>query len=214
MTYKNMINGVLRRLREDVVTNWDDTDYSTMIGDLVNDSIALVQAAHNWSALFTEIDVSATQGTQEYTLTGLGEMGQVYDVYNDTLNNVVPQWTLAKVMRATDLGASGAQGPVVAFAFKDVTQASDDPDIVLWNVPDSSQTITFHVKQDQGPLSSNDTEIKVPTQPVLQYAWAYAREERGEGNFVSQFEKAKITLANYVSLDLERHPELGIWEPV
>ena len=37
MTYLNLVNGVLRRLREDEVSNVSESTYSKMVGDYVND---------------------------------------------------------------------------------------------------------------------------------------------------------------------------------
>ena len=45
MTYLNLVNNVLRRLREDVVTTVTNNTYSTMVGDFVNDAKELVETA-------------------------------------------------------------------------------------------------------------------------------------------------------------------------
>ncbi len=213
MTYLNVVNNVLRRLRETEVATYNETDYSTMIGDFVNDAIALVQSSHNWHALFAEIDVTTVASTQEYTLDGLGQQGQIYYVYNDTANGVVTPWSLAHMEMVTNIGSGGAEGDVHKYAFSSV-DTDDDPKVKFWNIPGSVQTITFHVKKDQSAASADATEILVPEQPVIQYAWAFAKEERGEGNFQAQFDKAKRILSDYISLDFERHPELGVWRVV
>ena len=51
MTYLNIVNNVLRRLREDTVDSVTETTYSTMVGDFVNDAKTLVEQAADWSAL-------------------------------------------------------------------------------------------------------------------------------------------------------------------
>jgi hypothetical protein len=38
MTYLNLVNNVLRRLREDEVSNVSESTYSAMVGDYVNDA--------------------------------------------------------------------------------------------------------------------------------------------------------------------------------
>ena len=38
MTYLDIVNNVLRRLREDTVSDITETPYSTMVGDFVNDA--------------------------------------------------------------------------------------------------------------------------------------------------------------------------------
>jgi hypothetical protein len=214
VTYLNLVNNVLRRMREDEVSTWNETEYSKMLGDFVNDAMSLCQSAHNWSALFTEIDINTVDGQQEYTLDGLGQMGQVYTAYNDTENSQLCQWPLKHMMLQTDLASGAAGGPAKYYSFKDVSATDDDPDILVWPIPNSVQTLTFHVKKEQGPMSADATELLIPEQPVIQYALAYAKEERGElgGNSpVVAFEKAKVTLSSYIALDAERHPEINTW---
>ena len=43
MTYLNLVNNVLRRLRETEVTSVQTTAYSKLIGDIVNDAKDLVE---------------------------------------------------------------------------------------------------------------------------------------------------------------------------
>ena len=45
MTYKELVNGVLRRLRESEVTSVQTNAYSKLIGDLINDAKDLVESA-------------------------------------------------------------------------------------------------------------------------------------------------------------------------
>ena len=42
MTYLNLVNNVLRRLREDEVSSVTDNTYSKMVGDFVNDAKKMV----------------------------------------------------------------------------------------------------------------------------------------------------------------------------
>ena len=63
MTYLDLINGVLRRLREDTVTTANETDYSQLVGEFVNDAKKQVELAHKWSALRTTVTLSTNVGT-------------------------------------------------------------------------------------------------------------------------------------------------------
>ena len=84
MTYLDLINNVLRRLREDVVTTASETDYSALIGDLVNDAKKIVENSYDWTALRETITVSTVDGTDTYSLTGSGDLAVVKDVLNTT----------------------------------------------------------------------------------------------------------------------------------
>lgn len=214
MTYLDIINNVLRRLREDEVSTWNETAYSTMAGDYINDAVSLVQSAHNWSALFTDIDVTTSSGTDEYTLDGLGQMGQIYTAYNDTDNCNLKQIPLRDLKRMVDFGEPGAQGAPSYYAFIEPA-SDDDPKIKVYPTPNATQTLRFSVKREQGIISDDATQLLVPEQPVIQYALAYLMEERGElggASALVAFERAKATLGSYVALDAERHPDVYRWE--
>lgn len=43
MTYLQLINSVLRKLREDEVTTSAESDYSKLIGDFINDALSNVE---------------------------------------------------------------------------------------------------------------------------------------------------------------------------
>ena len=66
MTYIDLINNVLRRLREDTVTTVDESSYSLMVGDFINDAKRLCEDATDWSALRQTLAVTTTQGTFSY----------------------------------------------------------------------------------------------------------------------------------------------------
>ena len=84
MTYIDLINNVLRRLREDTVDTANGTDYSALIGDLVNDAKKIVENSFDWTALRDSITLTTTSGTSEYSLTGSGDQAVVKDVMNTT----------------------------------------------------------------------------------------------------------------------------------
>lgn len=213
MTFLNVINNVLRRLREDEVTTWNENDYSTMIGDFVNDALAMCQSAHNWSAQFTEIDISTVASQQGYELDGLGQMGQIYDAYDDTNNAKLIQVSRANLKLQTDMGSGSTEGPPTKFAFNSVG-TDDDPTIEVWPIPDAVYTLRFQVKQEQDAMSADATELVIPEQPVIQYALVLAKEEKGElgGNSTEvAFAKARRVLTDYIALDMERNPDLAIW---
>lgn len=69
MTYLELVNAVLRRLRVSEVGSVNETAYSAMIGDLVNDSKSMAQDAWDWSALRTTLTVTTSADVFNYALT-------------------------------------------------------------------------------------------------------------------------------------------------
>ena len=86
MTYLNLVNNVLRRLREDEVTNVSESTYSKMVGDFVNDAKKLVENAWDWSALRSTLTITTAADDYTYSLTGSGNQGRVFRIINDTSN--------------------------------------------------------------------------------------------------------------------------------
>ena len=72
MTYLEIVNNVLKRLREPSVSAVTDNEYSQMIGTIVNDSKREIENTHTWNAMRTMIPVATTAGIQGYSVTGSG----------------------------------------------------------------------------------------------------------------------------------------------
>ena len=88
MTYLNLMNNVLRRLREEEVTTVNESTYSKMVGDFINDAKTTVEQAADWSALRNDpVIVSASvSGGNTYSLGGCGDDVKVMSAINDTQN--------------------------------------------------------------------------------------------------------------------------------
>lgn len=212
MTYLEIVNGVLRRLREETVSTYNETAYSTTIGDFVNDAVDWVQQRHQWSAQFSEITIATVASTQNYTIDGLGEFGQILDIINDTSNTRLRQISSQSMNTKTNMGGT-EEGSPLFFSFNG-TAADRDPQIDLWPIPDAVYSIKLRVFTKQATITNGNTEVVVPAQPVLQYAYALALRERGEvggSNFNEQLAIARSTLSEYIAADAERFPELQQW---
>ena len=89
MTYKDLVNGVLRRLRETTVSTVGANTYSALIGDLVNDAKDLVETAWDWSSLRTTLAINTSSGVSNYALTGSQNKIKALSVLNDTSDIVM-----------------------------------------------------------------------------------------------------------------------------
>ena len=84
MTYLQLVNSVLRRLREDEVTSVSQNSYSKLIGEFVNDAKRSVEDSYDWTALRTTLVVTTDDTTFNYVLTGSQNRMKLLDVINDT----------------------------------------------------------------------------------------------------------------------------------
>ena len=63
MTVLELVNDVLVRLREPVVTTYNETTYSTLIAKFINDAKRQVEDAFSWNALGATITVTTAAST-------------------------------------------------------------------------------------------------------------------------------------------------------
>lgn len=215
MTYLNLINSVLRRLREDEVTTVDESDYSKLIGDFVNDAVQVVENAWDWTVLRNTYSINTVAGTSTYTLTDFGTRSKIMYVHNETGNRYVHQESLRKI-RELALGTDNAQGTVSYFAIEGV-DANGDAKIRLYQTPSAVETLSIYTVKRSTSLSADADSTLLPTQPIIQLAFAYALRERGETGGQSAAEQlifAQEDLRNAIALDANQHPEELIWNVV
>ena len=86
MTFLNLMNNVLRRLREEEVSSVTESTFAKMTGDFINDAKHIVEESNDWSALRSTISISTTASDNTYSLTGVGNNVKVMSVINDTQN--------------------------------------------------------------------------------------------------------------------------------
>ena len=201
MTYLQIVNAVLRKLREDEVTTVNETEYSTLISDFVNDAVNNVESAWDWSSLRDTIVFTTQADEDTYSLTGFGIRGEVMSVYNNTKSRELRQRTkgyiIDKQVRSTQTGSP-------SYWALNGTDTNNDANIVLYPKPDDAYVITANVVLRDTSLVNDTDTTKLPTLPIVQLAFAYALRERGETGGQGAMEQivlAQNDLANAVALD-------------
>jgi hypothetical protein len=215
MTYLELVNAVMRRIREEEVTTVAESDYSKLIADFVNDAKRLVEDAWDWTALRATQTITTVAGTPLYSLTGFGTRGRVEYVHNETDNNIVRLESIARI-RELNLGTNGASGTINYYAV-DGLDANGDIQLRLYQTPSSAKTLTVYGVKRQADLSSDSDVLLIPSSPVINWAYAYALRERGETGGESGSEQAIFAqndVATAISLDAQYHPEELIWDTV
>ena len=208
MTYLELINDVLIRLREPVVTTNNQTAYSTLIGKFVNDAKRQVEDAFAWNALGTTITLSTTSGTYQYSLTGAGQKFQVIDVLNVTSNIGMKNIDFASMNRKQNF-STPVSGIPYEFCF-DGVDGNYDTKVTIYPRPDGVYSIPFSLAVPQATLTSGSTVIAVPDVLVVQNAYARALVERGEDGGLSSseaYQLYKSMLSDYIALEGTRYPE-------
>lgn len=208
MTYLELINDVLVRLRETTVSTTTETTYSTLIGKFVNDAKRQIEDAFSWNALGQTITVTTVASTSSYSLTGAGQKFQVMDVINTTSNVGLTNISFVDMNRKLNFTPLVNSIPT-EFAF-DGVDASYDTKVNLYPIPDGVYTIKFALTVPQATLSSGSTVVQVSDVLVAQNAYARALVERGEDGGLSSSEAYllyKAMLSDQIALEGTRYPE-------
>jgi len=215
MTYLELVNDVLLRLREQTVTTVSLTNYSSLIGKFVNDAKRQIEDAYDWNALGQEITITTSGSVYEYSLTGAGQKFRVSsDPLNTTSNVVMEVIPVGEMRRKQNLQPTVTAVPT-EYCFEGV-DGNGDAKVQLWGRPNGVYTIKFFLTIPQATLSSDSTSVLVPDVLVAQNAYARALVERGEDGGLNSSEAYalyKTMLSDYIALEATRFPEMQEFYP-
>jgi len=216
MTYLEIVNSILVRLREPTVSTVGLDAYSTLIGKFVNDAKRQVEDAYDWNVLGQEKTVTTTSGTYVYSLTGAGQKFRESSSPLNTTSNVVMRNISVSDMRQKQNFTPIVTNIPAQYCFEGV-DANGDVEVQLYGRPDGVYTIKFFLTIPQATLASDNTSVLVPDVVVEQNAYARALVERGEDGGLSSSEAYNLyrsMLADYISLEATRYPESQEFVPV
>lgn len=215
MTYLNIMNNVLRRLREEEVNSVNESTYSKMAGDFINDAKTIVEEAADWSALRTTIIINTVADDNTYSLTGCGDNVKVMSALNDTQNCFMEYQT--KDWFNDRLYISDEVSSAPQYYTYHGLDANGDTQFLVNPKPDGVYSLRFDVVKRQADLTSDNTNLLVPEKPVIHLAVALLARERGETGGTSTAEYFAIAdkyLSDAIAIDAAKHPEEMIFRTI
>jgi hypothetical protein len=215
MNYIQLVNAVLRRLRETEVSSVSDNAYSKLIGDFVNDAKRNVEDAYNWNSLSDTLTAVTADGIFNYVLVGSGQRFRVIDVLNDT-SDIEVLGASTRWMNQQFLLNPTHKGTPSYYNFNGV-DSNGDTQVDLFPIPNGVYNVRFNVILPQPLLSADADLLLVPYEPVIFLAYAKALAERGEDGGLPSSEAYglyKTSLADAISLESGRYGEESAWSPV
>lgn len=214
-TYLDIVNNVLKRLREPVVSSVTDTDYSQMISVLVNDAKREVEDAYDWNALTDTLSATTTAGVFNYILTGSQTRFRMIDVINDT-SKLVLRYGATTWMDRQFLLAPAQRSQPSYFNFNGVDE-NGDTQVDLYPIPDQAYNIRFNMIIPQPDLVDSGDRLYVPWHVVALLAYSKAIAERGEDSGVQSseaYQMYRLALADAVAIERNHYQEEMQWEAV
>ena len=185
MTFRELINEVLIRLREDTIaTDWSGnindsttvTDYQKVIGSLINDSKRNIESYHDWLILRETKEITTVSGTRNYNLDS-GQEIKIVDVVNQTDGQRLKQAS-RQLMNSVRYPTNNSGYPIY-YSFNGA-DSSNNLKIDLEPVPDTAHTLSFDMVKYQDELKTASTVLKIPDKVVIIGSWMRAVSERGE----------------------------------
>lgn len=216
MLYVELVNEVLKRLRENTVDAVNSTDYSQLIGVFVNEAKREVEDAHQWSVLDNDITITTSFGVRDYVLTGTNERTVIKFAYNLTRKWFLDNTTKANLVKLQELNFSPVYNQALRYT---VLKKNTDGTIVVRidPYPSSAETLVFNCRVPQGNLVASTDQLWIPAEPVILRAYSLAIAERGEdqgqGSMQAE-EKYKTSLRDHIAIDSNGNDEDNVWMAV
>jgi len=209
-TYLSLVNDVLVRLREPVVTTVTQTSYSSLIGKFINDTKRQVADAYDWDAFNKAVTVTTVSGqVGEYSLTNAGVRFKTMDVINTTR-----YYQLTPLSHVDhDVFYYTVPSPILNLPMYYTVQGVDtngDLKVKFWPVPDGVYSIRFSLIVPENDMSSDSDTTLLAKEPIILGAYARALVERGEDGGLSSSEAYalfKASMSDLIALELARSPE-------
>ena len=200
MTYLEIVNEVLRRLREDTVSTATESTYSKMIGSFVKQAYIDCANAYEWPQLDETQNASISASDSSFTITS-GDSGEgVHDIHS-VYNVTEETWLRPKSYKyiRDKLTSDDDQSTPIFYAYGGET-ADGTTTIYFYPISDASYTlkVSYNRKPDVNNTFSDSTFIKIPEIPIILKAYALAVSERGEDGG-----------AGYNEIDLQANMALG-----
>lgn len=209
MTYLQLINKVLARLRQDTVASLSDNG-ATLAGHFVNQAKEEIEDMGPWMALRAAQTVSASAGTASYLMSSTNERSyvvrdgrgvpQIYETTAGSKNLIqLIEWEEMRRLHNLDESVVQAQ-PIYAAIDRGATGLT----IKFYPTPASSRTYSVLCVVPQAELASISTSITIPSRPVWMYAAALYAMERGEemsGEPGSLMMQARSVINDFVLTD-------------
>lgn len=212
MTYLELINKVLVRLRQATVASLSDPG-AALVGHFVNQAKEEIEDIGPWKALRAEGLITTVAGTSTSTITGITTTERSY-IHSEKGCPQVFETTSASLRRRIQVIDYDTMTGLHEDNTSPTTQGR--PEYVAFNktasgliprffpIPDAVYTFKPVVVNPQAVLAVTSTALTIPSRPVWMLAVAYYAQERGEelsgepGGLMAQ---ARIAIDNAMLAD-------------
>jgi hypothetical protein len=194
----------------------EDTIYSRLVGEFVNDANRMVEDSWDWSNLRAVKEIITVADQTAYTIPNVSTAFKTLNVTNSTQKCFVNLGTQTELQSTLYIDPVTSTVPT-NYLYTGFNAANSGVDLSLYPVPDKAYTLQFNIVDRTEELTADASLLKAPSLPVVQFAHAMAVEERGEtgGTTAAMLTGiAKSSLSDAISFDAARFPTETIWVDV
>lgn len=216
MTFLEIVNEVLIRLRENTVADVNTNNYSKLIGVFVNDAKRSVEDAWTWDVLYTTIPVVTAAGTTDYVVTGSGLRHKDATVNNVTSGHQFPLQAVPYTWIQNQLQLTTTTPNQPGYYSWNGNNGTDSK-IAVYPTPNGTYTLNVNLCVPQLPLVNNTDTLLVQSEPVILGAYARALVERGEDGGLASSEAYGLfrsVLSDQISIEMSRDDSMTTWSVV
>jgi hypothetical protein len=211
MTYLEVVNKVLVRLRENEVGSLTETSYSKLVAELVNVVKREIENSWNWHCLRETLTATTADGLFNYVLFGAGTTSRILNVYNDTediqMHPRSGEW-FDQQMRMVDTVQKDAP---MYYNINGVSQYGD-MQMDFYPVPDGVYNIRINIAKQQDYLTEASERVLIDPHLLIEGVLARAVAERGEdGGMPDQEFRYRAMLSDLISIEAGHRPFETIW---
>lgn len=211
MTFGELINKVLRALREDTITTSFAEAYPTLVAQIVNEVKEDIEDLGAWYALRTTVNTSTAADTATIDLTSSTTersyllqsqnrgMAFVVESGRETQLRLVDKPELDAITALAGTNVSHTLPLYVAFS-----RATGGLTAHFWPVPDVVYDVRFVFVVPQEDMTATTDTITIPGGPIWREAIVRCMEERGEefsGSLESVRARANRALTSAMLMD-------------
>jgi hypothetical protein len=223
MTYLELFNQVLDRLREERITSGqaaakDGNPYLRSIGAHINDAKDQVEKAWQWSQLRQIHTGSLAQGETYYDIVGSADNELViHRLKIDNLDGTTastPRWVSDDRLWKNNLSDNINPSVPYQYASTFPNGAGGDQRIEFFAPADKDYNVVIDLWMTTDALADAEDILRVPSLPVYSLATALASRERGETGAINSGELFMIAdkhLSDAIAYDSARFPEELDW---
>jgi len=210
MTYLEIVNKVLVRLRENEVTSLTENSYSKLIADLVNVVKREIENAWNWDALRETLTLTTAADLFNYVLTGFGTTSRVLNVFNDTED--IHMYYRSSKWFDTQFRMVDTPSKDAPMYFNWNGTSNGDLQVDVYPIPDGVYNLRFNIAKQQADLSAATDVLLIDANLLIEGVVARAISERGDdGGFMDQEARYKNMLADFIAIEAGRNPDEVTW---